>query len=111
MLGAMNLMCRRSKIQKDSLYYEHKHDGSQRLVGMNASLHKRHAGEIATEIATSWQIQSKKPSTLRVARRAQLEGPGRLPAKCRARDRKNAFVVLMEAVKDAVAGSDQSCTL
>ena len=50
-LGAMDTMYQRGKIQEESLYYEHKkHDGSLPLVGVNTFLPKEHAGEIATEI-------------------------------------------------------------
>jgi methylmalonyl-CoA mutase len=38
-LGAMDTMYQRSKIQEESMYYEHKkHDGSLPLVGVNTFL-------------------------------------------------------------------------
>jgi methylmalonyl-CoA mutase len=50
-LGAMDTMYQRGKIQEESLYYEHKkHDGSLPLIGVNTFLPKEHAGEVATEI-------------------------------------------------------------
>jgi len=50
-LGVMDTMYQRSKIQEQSLYSEHKkHDGSPPLVGISAFLPNEHAGEIATEI-------------------------------------------------------------
>jgi methylmalonyl-CoA mutase len=50
-LGAMDTMYQRGKIQEESLYYEHKkHDGSLPLVGVNTFLPKEHAGEVITEI-------------------------------------------------------------
>jgi isobutyryl-CoA mutase len=50
-LGAMDTMYQRGKIQEESMYYEHKkHDGSLPLVGVNTFLPKEHAGDIVTEI-------------------------------------------------------------
>ena len=50
-LGAMDTMYQRGKIQEESLYYEHKkHDGSLPLVGVNTFLPKEHGGDIVTEI-------------------------------------------------------------
>ena len=49
-LGAMDTMYQRGKIQEESLYYEpKKHDGSLPLVGVNTFLPKEHAGEIANK--------------------------------------------------------------
>jgi methylmalonyl-CoA mutase len=56
MLGAMDTMYQRGKIQEQSMYYDlfdqirKKHDGSLPLVGFNTFLPKEHGGEIATEI-------------------------------------------------------------
>ncbi|RMH90788.1 methylmalonyl-CoA mutase [Lysobacter pythonis] len=50
-LGAMDTMYQRGKIQEESLYYEQKkHDGSLPLVGVNTFLGKEGHGEVATEI-------------------------------------------------------------
>jgi len=50
-LGAMDTMYQRGKIQEEALYYEHKkHDGSLPLVGVNTYLGKDHGGEITTTI-------------------------------------------------------------
>src|SRR5690606_599929 len=50
-LGAMDTMYQRGKIQEESMYYEHKkHDGSLPLIGVNTFLPKEHAGDIVTEI-------------------------------------------------------------
>ncbi|KRG70984.1 methylmalonyl-CoA mutase family protein [Pseudoxanthomonas dokdonensis] len=58
-LGAMDTMYQRGKIQEESLYYEHKkHDGSLPLVGVNTFLPREHGGEIATEIEL---IRSTEP--------------------------------------------------
>ena len=58
-LGAMDTMYQRGKIQEESLYYEHKkHDGSLPLVGVNTFLPREHGGEIATTIEL---IRSTEP--------------------------------------------------
>ena len=50
-LGAMDTMYQRGKIQEESLYYEHKKfDGSLPLIGVNTFLPKDHGGEITTTI-------------------------------------------------------------
>ena len=60
-LGAMDTMYQRGKIQEESLYYEHKkHDGSLPLVGVNMFLPKEHAGEIATEIELIRSTEEEK---------------------------------------------------
>jgi len=140
-LGAMDTMYQRGKIQEESLYYEHKkHDGSLPLVGVNTFLPKEHAGDIVTEIELirstpeekGQQIdnvrnfqQARNPVTVPPERRpqAEVEGPSpvTVPPERRpqaevegpnqniagslttlqsfARDRKNVFEQLIEAVK------------
>ena len=125
-LGAMDTMYQRGKIQEESMYYEHKkHDGSLPLIGVNTFLPKEHGGEIATTIElirstepekaqqidnvktfqtlrnslpTSFQATSSSPPG-----RGQGEGAssatGLTYLQTTARDRKNIFAALMEAVK------------
>ena len=60
-LGAMDTMYQRGKIQEESMYYEHKkHDGSLPLVGVNTFLPKEHAGEVATEIELIRSTEAEK---------------------------------------------------
>ncbi|MGH8032836.1 MAG: methylmalonyl-CoA mutase family protein [Luteimonas sp.] len=60
-LGAMDTMYQRGKIQEESMYYEHKkHDGSLPLVGVNTFLPKEHGGEIATEIELIRSTEEEK---------------------------------------------------
>jgi len=60
-LGAMDTMYQRGKIQEESLYYEHKkHDGSLPLIGVNTFLPKDHGGEIATEIELIRSTEEEK---------------------------------------------------
>ncbi|MFY2764640.1 methylmalonyl-CoA mutase family protein [Arenimonas sp. MALMAid1274] len=114
-LGAMDTMYQRGKIQEESLYYEHKkHDGSLPLVGVNTFLPKDHAGEVATTIELIRSTEPEKAAqianvkTFQAARNAlpvggpsgpMLFGEGLSYLQSTARDRKNIFAALMEAVK------------
>ncbi|GAA4868099.1 methylmalonyl-CoA mutase family protein [Luteimonas vadosa] len=127
-LGAMDTMYQRGKIQEESMYYEHKkHDGSLPLVGVNTFLPKEHAGEIATEIelirstegekgqqianVAHWQqarnslAPSGETSHSHMADADEVvepelhDGHGLGYLQQTARDRKNVFTALMEAVK------------
>ncbi|WP_058834417.1 methylmalonyl-CoA mutase family protein [Luteimonas abyssi] len=60
-LGAMDTMYQRGKIQEESMYYEHKkHDGSLPLVGVNMFLPKEGGGEVATEIELIRSTEEEK---------------------------------------------------
>ena len=60
-LGAMDTMYQRGKIQEESLYYEHKkHDGSLPLVGVNTFLPREHGGDIVTEIELIRSTEEEK---------------------------------------------------
>jgi methylmalonyl-CoA mutase len=60
-LGAMDTMYQRGKIQEESLYYEHKkHDGSLPLIGVNTFLPKEHGGEVATDIELIRSTEEEK---------------------------------------------------
>ncbi len=124
-LGAMDTMYQRGKIQEESMYYEHKkHDGSLPLIGVNTFLPKEHAGEVITEIelirstepekaqqivnvasfievgaaqaATESAAHPVAKSTASAARLARLQDT--------ARRRENVFAALMEAVKSHSLG-------
>ncbi len=127
-LGAMDTMYQRGKIQEESLYYEHKkHDGSLPLVGVNTFLPKEHAGEIATEIELIRSTEEEKGQQIanvanwQRARNALApvgetehrhvvedqaaaatephDGHGLGYLQKTARERRNVFAALMEAVK------------
>jgi methylmalonyl-CoA mutase len=127
-LGAMDTMYQRGKIQEESLYYEHKkHDGSLPLVGVNTFLPKEHAGEVVTEIELIRSTEEEKAQQIENVRRWQQsrnvlapvgetehghvveddaaaatephDGHGLGYLQKTARDRKNVFAALMEAVK------------
>ncbi len=60
-LGAMDTMYQRGKIQEESMYYEHKkHDGSLPLIGVNTFLPKEHAGDIVTTIELIRSTEEEK---------------------------------------------------
>ncbi|MBB5941044.1 methylmalonyl-CoA mutase family protein [Xanthomonas sp. 3307] len=108
-LGAMDTMYQRGKIQEESLYYEHKkHDGSLPLVGVNTFLPKEHAGETATEIELIRSTEQEKDQQIgnvrdwqqrRNALALAADGAGLGALQRAARERRNVFTALMEAVK------------
>ena len=104
-LGAMDTMYQRGKIQEESLYYEHKkHDGSLPLIGVNTFLPKDHGGDIVTEIELIRSTESEKGQQIdnvasyQAGRNAYADG-GLKPLQAAARERRNVFESLMDAVK------------
>ncbi|HWU53146.1 MAG TPA: methylmalonyl-CoA mutase family protein, partial [Tahibacter sp.] len=104
-LGAMDTMYQRGKIQEESLYYEHKkHDGSLPLIGVNTFLPKDHGGDIVTEIELIRSTESEKGQQItnvasyQAGRNAYADN-GLKPLQAAARERRNVFESLMEAVK------------
>jgi methylmalonyl-CoA mutase len=104
-LGAMDTMYQRGKIQEESMYYEQKkHDGSLPLIGVNTFLPKDHGGEIATEIELIRSTEGEKGQQIDNVKAFGLARNGFAPESLKAlqntaRDRKNVFEQLMEAVK------------
>ncbi len=126
-LGAMDTMYQRGKIQEESLYYEHKkHDGSLPLVGVNTFLPKEHGGEVATEIELIRSTPEEKGQQIDNVRAYQAnrnalaprgetehghvvedtldaneahDGHGLAFLQRTARERRNVFEQLIEAVK------------
>ncbi|MFN3702957.1 methylmalonyl-CoA mutase family protein [Thermomonas sp.] len=104
-LGAMDTMYQRGKIQEESLYYEHKkHDGSLPLVGVNTFLPKEHGGDIVTEIELIRSTEAEKGQQIaNVAayqrNRNGYAAEGLKSLQVTARERRNVFASLMEAVK------------
>jgi len=104
-LGAMDTMYQRGKIQEESMYYEHKkHDGSLPLIGVNTFLPKDHGGEIATEIELIRSTEEEKGQQIAnvkrygEARNALMSDSLKVLQQT-ARDRRNVFEQLIEAVK------------
>src|SRR5690348_14917582 len=127
-LGAMDTMYQRGKIQEESLYYEHKkHDGSLPLIGVNTFLPREHAGETATKIELIRSTEEEKGQQItnvqafQKARNALApsgetdrthevdsadapvkqvhDGHGLRYLQDAARERRNVFEALMEAVQ------------
>ncbi len=127
-LGAMDTMYQRGKIQEESLYYEHKkHDGSLPLIGVNTFLPREHGGEVATTIELIRSTEEEKHQQIanvqafQQARNALApagetdrthevdsadapvsqvhDGHGLRYLQDTARERRNVFEALMEAVK------------
>ena len=104
-LGAMDTMYQRGKIQEESLYYEHKkHDGSLPLVGVNTFLPKEHGGDIVTAIELIRSTEAEKGQQIaNVAgyrgNRNGFAAEGLRGLQATARERRNVFASLMEAVK------------
>ncbi len=104
-LGAMDTMYQRGKIQEESLYYEHKkHDGSLPLVGVNTFLPKEHAGEVATEIELIRSTEGEKGQQIDnvlgyQGNRNGFAADGLKSLQATARERRNVFESLVEAVK------------
>jgi len=127
-LGAMDTMYQRGKIQEESLYYEHKkHDGSLPLIGVNTFLPREHAGEVATTIELIRSTEEEKGQQITNVQAFQKarnkfapsgetghahevdsadapvkqvhDGHGLRYLQDTARERRNVFEALMEAVK------------
>jgi len=104
-LGAMDTMYQRGKIQEESLYYEHKkHDGTLPLIGVNTFLPKDHGGDIVTEIELIRSTEGEKGQQIDNVAGYQGNRNGYSPEglkalQATARERKNVFASLMEAVK------------
>ncbi len=104
-LGAMDTMYQRSKIQDESLYYEgRKHDGSLPLIGVNTFLPKEGQEDEVHELELIRSTDDEKQDQIRHLRGFQAtheedsaEALRRLQAK--ARQRHNIFAELMETVK------------
>ncbi|GAB2583733.1 methylmalonyl-CoA mutase family protein [Dyella jejuensis] len=104
-LGAMDTMYQRGKIQEESMYYEQKkHDGSLPLIGVNTFLPKDHGGEIATEIELIRSTEEEKGQQIDNVKGYGDARNALAPASLKtlqntARERRNVFEQLMEAVK------------
>ncbi|WP_240125124.1 methylmalonyl-CoA mutase family protein [Thermomonas alba] len=104
-LGAMDTMYQRGKIQEESLYYEQKkHDGSLPIVGVNTFLPKEHGGDIVTEIELIRSTEAEKRQQIENLHAFQRNRNAHAPhalqrLQAAARERRNVFESLMEAVK------------
>ncbi|HEX4753626.1 MAG TPA: methylmalonyl-CoA mutase family protein, partial [Solirubrobacterales bacterium] len=109
-LGAMDTMYQRSRIQEESMYYERqKHDGTLPLIGVNTFLPSAGAGERTDTLELMRSSDTEKDDQIAATRAFQALG-----ADCRdaalahlqsvARARGNVFAALMDAVRFASLG-------
>ena len=108
-LGAMDTMYQRSKIQDESMYYEHKkHDGSLPIIGVNTFL-----GDDPQDVSGNLELarsnDDEKGQQIREInlfhKNHQSEREAALSQlQSSAMARKNTFESLMEAVKSASLG-------
>jgi len=109
-LGAMDTMYQRGKIQEESLYYESKkHDGSLPIVGVNTFLPPDGHGEVgAIELMRSSE-EEKDQQVANVeafrAMHAEEAKPQLRKLQQVARERKNTFEALMDAGRVCSLGS------
>ncbi len=109
-LGAMDTMYQRGKIQEESLNYESmKHDGSLPLVGVNTFLPKKGQEDEVHELELIRSSADEKQDQIRNVRAFQethaddrADALGRLQKV--ARERGNLFAELMETVKFSSLG-------
>jgi methylmalonyl-CoA mutase len=109
-LGAMETMYQRSRIQEESLYYETlKHDGRLPIVGVNTFLGAADSGEIreAELIRSSEEEKQAQVRAVRafLARNADRRVDALARLQAAAAGGGNVFAELMETVKVASLGS------
>ena len=108
-LGAMDTMYQRSRIQEESLYYERlKHDGTLPLIGVNTFL-PREGVEVAGGIELTRSTEEEKQVQIGNVRAFEARAADRTEAALRhlqqvARRRGNVFAALMDAAKVASLG-------
>jgi methylmalonyl-CoA mutase len=109
-LGAMDTMYQRGKIQEESLYYESKkHDGSYPLIGVNTFLPKAGQEDEVHDLELIRSSETEKQDQLRHVREfEEIHGEDNAAAIAElqnaARSRGNVFAELMETVKSSSLG-------
>ena len=109
-LGAMDTMYQRGKIQDESLYYESKkHDGSLPLMGVNTFLPEEGQEDEVHELELIRSSDDEKKDQIRHVRVFQETHrdesvSARSNLQVVARDRGNVFAELMETVKSSSLG-------
>src|ERR1700681_4241700 len=104
-LGAMETMYQRSKIQEESLYYEQKkHDGSLPIVGVNTYLAEPSAGGEAEKTPLIRSTDEEKDAQVRAvhdwqARHAQAAAAALARLQEVAVQGGNVFAELMDTVR------------
>jgi len=109
-LGAMESMYQRGKIQEESLYYEtKKHDGSLPIVGVNTFLSRSDGAEEHAGAALIRSTEEEKQDQVTAVRAFQVRNAAQAPAalerlKLAACAGGNVFAELMESVKTCSLG-------
>jgi methylmalonyl-CoA mutase len=109
-LGAMDTMYQRGKIQEESLYYEgKKHDGSFPLVGVNMFLPKEGQEDEVHNLELIRSTKSEKDNQIqhvRAFQKTHSDDAGEAIAELQdaARSRSNVFAELMKTVKSNSLG-------
>ncbi len=109
-LGAMDTMYQRGKIQEESLYYESKkHDGSYPLIGVNTFLPKAGQEDEVHDLELIRSSESEKQDQITHVAEFQQNHNDDSPAAIAelqgvARSRGNVFAALMETVKTSSLG-------
>jgi len=109
-LGAMDTMYQRGKIQEESLYYESKkHDGSLPLIGVNMFLPREGQEDEVHELELIRSTEDEKNDQIRHLRAFQSthddeRNSALLHLQGVARERGNIFAALMETVKSSSLG-------
>jgi methylmalonyl-CoA mutase len=109
-LGAMETMYQRGKIQEESLYYEHKkHDGSLPIVGVNTFLPEHGGGDENRNAELIRSTEEEKAAQVVAVRAYNDVHSGAQEAalqklQAAAATGGNVFAALMETVKSASLG-------
>ncbi len=109
-LGAMDTMYQRGRIQEESMYYERlKHDGTLPLIGVNTFLPEEGTEERTEGVELMRSTDAEKDDQIASVRAFQRLGEERRDAVLEymrevARERDNVFEALMDAVKVASLG-------
>ena len=109
-LGAMDTMYQRSKIQEESLHYEQlKHTGELPLIGVNTFLAADGVGEQIDELQLMRSTETEKRAQIESVSAFQARAADRTPRALAdlqetARARDNVFEALLQAVKVASLG-------
>jgi isobutyryl-CoA mutase len=113
-LGAMDTMYQRGKIQDESLAYEsRKHDGTLPLIGVNTFLPKKGEEDEVVDLELIRSSDAEKQDQIRHLRSFQHSHADEAHAALSrlqriARERGNVFAELMETVKTATLGQISS---
>src|SRR3954469_7710180 len=103
-LGAMETGYQRSKIQEESLYYEHqKHDGSYPIIGVN-TFRSPHGASVPQKLELIRSTEEEKQSQLKRlrefhSRNSRVSGEMLEKLKKSVIENDNVFAVLMDAVR------------